>query len=78
MFGKPLDRLGLIDDAQDAWSRFQARIEELQQSAPDGTLYKVLLFNRHGQGYHNLGVYTPRELTRSLLNIRHSLSQVWL
>ncbi|KAJ6570983.1 hypothetical protein DFH09DRAFT_982365 [Mycena vulgaris] len=47
-------RLGLIDSSAEPWSNFAAKLRALNASAADGTSYKLILFGRHGQGYHNV------------------------
>ncbi|KAI1794895.1 histidine phosphatase superfamily [Ganoderma leucocontextum] len=48
-------RFGLVDDSPQRWKTFQARINELNAAAPQGTKYKVFYLSRHGQGVHNVG-----------------------
>ncbi|KAJ3051222.1 hypothetical protein HK097_007809 [Rhizophlyctis rosea] len=50
-------RFGLMDDSDDRWKRFRARIQGLNKEARKKRLksrVKFLLFQRHGQGEHNL------------------------
>ena len=44
-------RFGLIDSSSDRWSKFEAKIRQLNQYSPIGTTYKFFLLTRHGQGY---------------------------
>ena len=44
-------RFGLIDASNDRWTKFEAKIRELNRDSPVGTTYKFFLLTRHGQGY---------------------------
>jgi hypothetical protein len=44
-------RFGLIDTSNDRWTKFEAKIRQLNQESPIGTTYKFFLLTRHGQGY---------------------------
>ncbi|KAH7021014.1 phosphoglycerate mutase family protein [Microdochium trichocladiopsis] len=39
--------------ARTLWERFEYYVNSLNQAADKNTQYKVLLFGRHGEGYHN-------------------------
>jgi len=47
-------RFGLIDNSNDRWAKFEAKIRHLNQESPIGTSYKFFILTRHGQGYHNV------------------------
>ncbi|KAF7325076.1 Phosphoglycerate mutase-like protein [Mycena kentingensis (nom. inval.)] len=47
-------RFGLLDASDARWTTFLARLTQLNESATDGALYKLLFLGRHGQAYHNL------------------------
>ncbi|KAK7050599.1 F-box domain-containing protein [Favolaschia claudopus] len=44
---------GLLDVSEDRWKTFFSKLRELN-AANDGASYKLILFGRHGQGYHNV------------------------
>ncbi|KAJ7577526.1 histidine phosphatase superfamily [Mycena floridula] len=46
-------RFGLLDDSSDRWNRLKARIEELQ-AQEEKSIYKLIFFGRHGEGFHNV------------------------
>ncbi|KAJ3045286.1 hypothetical protein HDV00_011158 [Rhizophlyctis rosea] len=51
------DRFGLVDDSSNCWETFKLKIAELNKVAHDKgekSEVKFILFQRHGQGYHNL------------------------
>ncbi|KAI3616831.1 phosphoglycerate mutase [Moniliophthora roreri] len=47
-------RFGLIDDSDNRWDTLRAEIDRLNCEAEEGTSYKVVIFGRHGQGFHNV------------------------
>ncbi|KAI5116302.1 hypothetical protein M0805_003657 [Coniferiporia weirii] len=47
-------RFGLIDSCADRWKNLLDKLKELNNSAPDGVAYKLIIAGRHGQGFHNL------------------------
>ncbi|KAK7453401.1 putative phosphoglycerate mutase pmu1 [Stygiomarasmius scandens] len=49
-------RFGLIDDSPQRWKLLQSKIRQMNET--DSSLavsYKVIIFGRHGQGWHNVG-----------------------
>ncbi|EEB89202.1 hypothetical protein MPER_12724, partial [Moniliophthora perniciosa FA553] len=47
-------RFGLIDDSDNRWDTLRAEIDRLNCEAEEGTSYKVVIFGRHGEGFHNV------------------------
>ncbi|KAF7313103.1 hypothetical protein MKEN_00996200 [Mycena kentingensis (nom. inval.)] len=47
-------RFGLLDASEDRWPKFLASLAHLNETATDGSMYKLFFLGRHGQGYHNL------------------------
>ncbi|KAI4144929.1 MAG: hypothetical protein L6R39_003981 [Caloplaca ligustica] len=43
---------GKPDETQ--WQRFEREVQRLNDTAPEGVVYKVLYMGRHGQGVHNV------------------------
>ena len=41
------------------WATFAAKIEQLNDDAPEGVAYKVLYLGRHGEGPHNVASKVP-------------------
>ncbi|KAJ6483138.1 histidine phosphatase superfamily [Mycena sanguinolenta] len=49
-------RFGLLDSSSQRWSTLLSRLRALNAaSGVTGTMYKLIFFGRHGQGYHNVG-----------------------
>ncbi|GAM84920.1 hypothetical protein ANO11243_029220 [Dothideomycetidae sp. 11243] len=51
------DNYGLKQPSNDStppWQAFADKIASLDAEAPSGTSYRVLLFGRHGEGWHNV------------------------
>ncbi|THU84942.1 phosphoglycerate mutase-like protein [Dendrothele bispora CBS 962.96] len=47
-------RFGLIDDSPERWKLLETKIRQMNDVEP-GVSYKVIIFGRHGQGWHNVG-----------------------
>ncbi|KAJ7123981.1 histidine phosphatase superfamily [Mycena crocata] len=47
-------RFGLLDSSDDRWPKLTTKLRELNADAGDNASYKLVLFGRHGQGYHNV------------------------
>ncbi|KAF8648996.1 hypothetical protein AX16_006110 [Volvariella volvacea WC 439] len=47
------DRFGLLDDSPERWRTFFAGLDKLNKEAPAGVKHKLIIFGRHGQGWHN-------------------------
>ncbi|KAG7094706.1 hypothetical protein E1B28_005526 [Marasmius oreades] len=47
-------RLGLIDSSENRWGVIQAQIKKLNEESLLGEKYKLIIFGRHGQGFHNV------------------------
>ncbi|KAF8648967.1 hypothetical protein AX16_006081 [Volvariella volvacea WC 439] len=47
------DRFGLLDDSPERWRTFFAGLDKLNREASSGVKYKLIIFARHGQGWHN-------------------------
>ncbi|KAK7062789.1 putative phosphoglycerate mutase pmu1 [Paramarasmius palmivorus] len=47
-------RFGLLDDSDNHWDELLAKVDRLNCEAEKGTSYKVVIFGRHGQGFHNV------------------------
>ncbi|GAA5877258.1 hypothetical protein JCM16303_006217 [Sporobolomyces ruberrimus] len=45
---------GLVDTSRERWSRFQTKIDQLNEESDKHTSYKVFFVARHGQGWHNV------------------------
>ncbi|KAF7326110.1 Phosphoglycerate mutase-like protein [Mycena kentingensis (nom. inval.)] len=53
--GAVAPRLGLLDRSDDRWPKLLDALTDLNDSATDGSMYKLFFLGRHGQGYHNVG-----------------------
>jgi len=49
-----LPRFGLIDEQDDRWTTFVAKIKQLNATAEPGVQFKVFFLGRHGEGFHNV------------------------
>ncbi|KAF8649004.1 hypothetical protein AX16_006118 [Volvariella volvacea WC 439] len=47
------DRFGLLDDSPERWRTFFTELDKLNRGAPAGVKHKLIIFGRHGQGWHN-------------------------
>ncbi|KAJ7474386.1 histidine phosphatase superfamily [Mycena galericulata] len=47
-------RFGLLESSETRWSTLSTKLRELNATAPGNSLYKLIFFGRHGQGYHNI------------------------
>ncbi|KAF8649011.1 hypothetical protein AX16_006125 [Volvariella volvacea WC 439] len=48
------DRFGLSDASPERWRLFFDELEKLNTEASAGLKYKLIIFARHGQGWHNV------------------------
>jgi len=71
-FGLNIIGAGSPTSGSSSWAELRKKVTALQKNAPKGTLYKVVWFGRHGQGWHNVAelIYgTPSWKSKwSLLN----------
>ncbi|KAJ7665583.1 histidine phosphatase superfamily [Mycena rosella] len=55
MIGAVPARFALLDSSDTRWANLGAELSRLNAAADGNTSYKVIMFGRHGQGYHNVG-----------------------
>ncbi|KAJ7776925.1 phosphoglycerate mutase-like protein, partial [Mycena maculata] len=62
-------RFGLLDSSDTRWSNTMTALCDLNASAIHSTSYKLVLFARHGEGYHNVAYekkYTRKQWNESV------------
>ncbi|KAJ7243210.1 histidine phosphatase superfamily [Mycena rebaudengoi] len=47
-------RFGLLDPSEKRWSNLRDNLRQMNADADSNTSFKLFLFGRHGQGYHNV------------------------
>ncbi|KAL0567180.1 putative phosphoglycerate mutase pmu1 [Marasmius crinis-equi] len=47
-------RFGLIDSSDNRWAALQDQIRKLNRDSPSNERHKLVIFARHGQGFHNV------------------------